>query len=76
MFCFDIQPSNFQFYISSFLFSIVIVTSKLHEQGVLDFEVLEGNKPSSKKQGRNSAYSNSKLANVHFGLQLAEKTKV
>jgi len=54
---------------------IVIVTSKLHEQGVLDFEVLEGNKPSSKKQGRNSAYSNSKLANVHFGLQLAEKTK-
>jgi len=55
---------------------IVIVSSKLHEQGVLDLEVLEGIKPLPIKQGRNSAYSNSKLANVHFGLKLAEKTKV
>jgi len=54
---------------------IVIVTSKLHEQGILDLEALEGKKPSLKKQGRNSAYSNSKLANVHFGLKLAEKTR-
>ena len=56
--------------------SIVIVSSKLHEKGVLDWETIKGEKSIPKNQGSNVGYCNSKLANVLFGLKLAEKTKV
>lgn len=53
---------------------IVIVSSKLHEQGVLDWEALEGSKvfETSGRRGPNAAYCTSKLANVLFGVKLAE----
>uniref|UniRef100_A0A0K8SB02 Retinol dehydrogenase 12 n=1 Tax=Lygus hesperus TaxID=30085 RepID=A0A0K8SB02_LYGHE len=51
---------------------IVIVTSSLHEGGVIDFDNLQGEKgfPAGR---RNPAYNNSKLANVYFCRELAER---
>ena len=44
----------------------------------MDWEVLEGTKEfeGGLKRGPNAAYCNSKLANVYFGIKLAEKLKV
>ena len=59
---------------------VVIVSSKLHEQGTIDWDVLEGTSRNYDNQGRrtgpNAAYCNSKLANVLFGMQLSEKLAV
>ncbi|XP_057377590.1 retinol dehydrogenase 12-like [Daphnia carinata] len=53
---------------------IVIVSSKLHEQGSMDWEGFEGTKEfEGGKRGPNAAYCSSKLANVYFGIKLAEK---
>jgi hypothetical protein len=53
------------------------VSSKLHEQGSIDWEVFEGTKEFEEgKRGPNAAYCSSKLANVLFGTKLAEKLQV
>lgn len=55
---------------------IVVVSSKLHEQGVLDFEALAGgksNKAPLTRRGPNAAYCNSKLANVIFAQEMARR---
>ncbi|XP_073988445.1 retinol dehydrogenase 14-like [Rhodnius prolixus] len=51
---------------------IVIVSSKLHERGTIDFYNLQGEKgyPSGLM---NPAYNNSKLANIYFCRELAKK---
>ena len=55
----------------------MIVSSKLHEQGSMDWEVFEGTKEFEEgKRGPNAAYCSSKLANVLFGTKLAEKLQV
>jgi hypothetical protein len=55
----------------------VIVSSKLHEQGSMDWEAFEGTKDFEEgKRGPNAAYCSSKLANVLFGTKLAEKLQV
>ena len=56
----------------------MIVSSKLHEQGVIDWEALEGLKEfdTSGRRGPNAAYCTSKLANVLFGIKLAEMLEV
>ena len=55
----------------------MIVSSKLHEQGVMDWDAFEGNKQfEGGKRGPNSAYCSSKLANVMFGVKLSEILKV
>ncbi|CAB0004516.1 unnamed protein product [Nesidiocoris tenuis] len=51
---------------------IVIVTSSLHEGGVIDFNNLQGENGFPKGR-RNPAYNNSKLANVYFCRELAER---
>jgi len=55
---------------------IVVVSSKLHEQGVLDLDVL-GKSPKNypSRRGPNAAYCNSKLANVHFAQELSQRLK-
>ncbi len=55
----------------------MIVSSKLHEQGSMDWEAFEGTKDFEEgKRGPNAAYCSSKLANVLFGTKLAEKLQV
>lgn len=67
-------------------FRVVILSSMLHERGVIDFDdlnmtkliaaVKSGDKALIKKTKRmNPGYCNSKLMNVYFGRALAEKTK-
>ncbi|KAK9510776.1 hypothetical protein O3M35_005489 [Rhynocoris fuscipes] len=51
---------------------IVVVSSKLHESGIIDFDNLQGDK-GFRKGFRNPAYNNSKLANVYFCKELAKK---
>jgi NAD(P)-dependent dehydrogenase (short-subunit alcohol dehydrogenase family) len=48
---------------------IVTVTSKLHRRGAIDFDSFRGQKPYSGQR----AYAQSKLANVLFGLELADR---
>lgn len=56
---------------------VVIVSSKLHEQGIMDWEAFEGSREfEGGKRGPNAAYCSSKLANVLFGIKLAEMLKV
>lgn len=56
---------------------VVIVSSKLHEQGTMDWEAFEGTREfEGGKRGPNAAYCSSKLANVLFGMKLAEMLKV
>ncbi|KAJ8675633.1 hypothetical protein QAD02_011419 [Eretmocerus hayati] len=54
---------------------VVIVTSKLLESGVIDFENLNGEKGLQVKGRMNPGYCNSKLANAYFGHELAKKTE-
>lgn len=55
----------------------MIVSSKLHEQGIIDWEVWKGSKEfEDGRIGPNTAYCSSKLANVLFGQHLAEKIAV
>ncbi|RZF44271.1 hypothetical protein LSTR_LSTR006821 [Laodelphax striatellus] len=53
---------------------IVIVSSLLHERGTIDFDNLNGEKGWPKKR-MNPAYSNSKLANAYFCVELASRLK-
>lgn len=52
-----------------------MVSSRLHEQGVADWDLTEGKKPQAAVRavavGPNSAYCSSKLANVLFAKHLA-----
>ncbi len=48
---------------------VVTVTSKLHKNGKLDFETFKG----FQKYNAQAAYNQSKLANVLFGVELAER---
>ena len=50
---------------------IITVTSKLHKNGVIDFESFKG----EKKYSAQLAYGQSKLANVLFAVELAERLK-
>lgn len=55
---------------------IVIVSSLLHEKGEIDFSNLNGEKGfHNKAQRMNPAYCNSKLANVYFCHELAQRTE-
>ena len=47
------------------------VTSKLHKNGAIDFESFQG----EKKYSAQLAYGQSKLANVLFAVELAERLK-
>uniref|UniRef100_A0A1B6BX84 Retinol dehydrogenase 11 n=2 Tax=Clastoptera arizonana TaxID=38151 RepID=A0A1B6BX84_9HEMI len=53
---------------------IVIVSSTLHESGVIDFDNLNNEGLESKRR-MNPAYSNSKLANVYFCQELARRVE-
>lgn len=56
---------------------VIIVSSRLHEQGILDWEAFEGIRNFELgKRGPNAAYCSSKLANVLFGMKLAHMLKV
>ncbi len=48
---------------------VVTVTSKLHKNGKLDFETFKG----FQRYNAQAAYNQSKLANVLFGVELAER---
>ncbi len=48
---------------------VITVTSKLHKNGELDFETFNG----FQKYNAQAAYNQSKLANVLFGVELAER---
>ncbi|XP_018335999.1 retinol dehydrogenase 11 [Agrilus planipennis] len=50
---------------------IVVITSKLHEKGVIDVEDLNNEKKQS-----STLYANSKLANAYFSRELSKRTKV
>ena len=50
---------------------VVTVTSMLHKKGVIDYDNLRG----EKKYNSQAAYNRSKLANVMFGIELAERVK-
>lgn len=52
---------------------IVVVTSKLLESGVIDFENLNGEKGLPVKSRMNPGYCNSKLANAYFATELARR---
>jgi NAD(P)-dependent dehydrogenase (short-subunit alcohol dehydrogenase family) len=52
---------------------VVIVSSTLHQSGVIDFDNLNGEKGWSGKV-RNPGYCNSKLANAYFCEELARRT--
>ncbi|KZC04060.1 PREDICTED: retinol dehydrogenase 11-like [Dufourea novaeangliae] len=54
---------------------IVIVTSKMFESGIIDFSNLNGEKNLAVDGHMNPAYSNSKLANTYFGIELAKRTE-
>ncbi|XP_049864531.1 retinol dehydrogenase 11-like [Schistocerca gregaria] len=54
---------------------IVIVSSTLHEKGNIELDNLDGKKWSRGKSRMNPGYNNSKLANVLFCTELAEKLK-
>ncbi|XP_015171460.1 PREDICTED: retinol dehydrogenase 11-like [Polistes dominula] len=54
---------------------VVIVTSKLLESGVVDFSNLNGEKCLTIKTRMNPFYSNSKLENMYFGIELAQRMK-
>lgn len=48
---------------------VITVTSKLHKNGAIDFDSFRG----EKKYSSQKAYGQSKLANVLFGVELAER---
>lgn len=52
---------------------IVIVSSKLHEKGEIDFDNLLGEHGYDGVRNRNPAYNNSKLANIYFCRELAKR---
>jgi NAD(P)-dependent dehydrogenase (short-subunit alcohol dehydrogenase family) len=59
---------------SSFIYRIVIVSSMLHEKGVINFDNLNGEKGFSGATPRiNPAYCNSKLANMLFNMELSKR---
>lgn len=51
----------------------MVVTSKLLESGVIDFENLNGEKGLPVKSRMNPGYCNSKLANAYFATELAKR---
>lgn len=60
-------------------FSIIVVSSSLHESGEIDFENLNGEKGWVVKGHRNPLYCNTKLMNTYFAYELVrrlENTKV
>ncbi|XP_012232193.1 retinol dehydrogenase 12-like isoform X1 [Linepithema humile] len=52
---------------------IVVVTSKLLESGIIDFENLNGERGLPVKSRMNPGYCNSKLANAYFAAELAKR---
>jgi len=58
-----------------FPYRIVVVTSKLLESGVIDFENLNGERGLPVKSRMNPGYCNSKLANAYFAAELAKRTE-
>ncbi|CAH1396314.1 unnamed protein product [Nezara viridula] len=52
---------------------IIIVSSKLHEKGEIDFDNLLGEHGYDGVRNRNPAYNNAKLANVYFCRELAKR---
>lgn len=59
----------FNFYV----FSVVVVSSSLHESGEIDFDNLNGEKGFKIIGHRNPAYCNTKLMNAYFAVELRKR---
>jgi NAD(P)-dependent dehydrogenase (short-subunit alcohol dehydrogenase family) len=61
---------------SLFISRIIIVSSLLHERGMIDFDNLNGEKGFAGATSRiNPAYCNSKLANMLFNVELSKRIR-
>lgn len=56
-----------------FLRRIVILSSTLHERGIIDLENLNGEKGFDCKTRFNPSYCNTKLMNAYFAMELQKK---